>query len=333
MSRIDEQASKWLTRMRSGQAGPAEVAAFESWHEADSRHAGAYLRAEAAWTMLDRAQVLTHGDDAPTLDDHVDILSTPLIHSIVPAPRKPSRRWLLTGGAAVAASAAAGFVLMGRLSFRTGHGELRKVPLSDHSVAAINTDSEIDVAMNTSLRHVSLVKGEAWFEVAKNPDAPFVVSVGDIRVRAVGTAFGVRRHSKGVEVLVTEGTVETWTVHDPAKRTQLTEGHAAFVPASTDPAKTVAVAFEPDEVSRRLAWRDREIILRNESLSDAAAEFNRYNDQQIVVSDAALKDAKLVGGFQVDQPESFARAVHAALNVPVSIRHDRIIIGTVGDVG
>ena len=333
MSRIDDQASQWLSRMRSGRAGPADTAAFQAWHDADARHAGAYLRAEAAWTLLDRAQVLKHGDDAPILEDHVDILSTPILHAAAPPRKKPTRRWLLTGGAAIAASAAAGFVLMGRLSFRTAHGELRKVPLSDHSVAAINTDSEIDVAMNASLRHVSLVKGEAWFEVAKNPDAPFVVSAGDIRVRAVGTAFGVRRHKKGVEVLVTEGTVEAWTVHDPATRTQLTEGHAAFVSTASDAAKPVNVAYEPDEVSRRLAWRDREIILRNESLGDAAAEFNRYNDQQIVISDAALKDAKLVGGFQVDQPETFARSVHAALNVPVSIRHDRIIIGTVSDAG
>ena len=71
-------------------------------------------------------------------------------------------------------------------------------------------------------------------------------------------------------------------------------------------------------------------MLNSESLAEAVAEFNRYNDRQIVISDPALGAQKLVGGFHVDQPETFARAVHAALDVPVTLTDDRIIIGTAG---
>jgi transmembrane sensor len=219
--------------------------------------------------------------------------------------------------------------LRSRLSFETGRGELRKVPLTDRSLAAINTDSRIDVAMSPRRRDVHLIKGEAWFEVARNPDAPFVVSAGDIRVRAVGTAFSVRRRDDGADVLVTEGVVETWSVREPEKKTRLTAGDQAFV---ADAAK-VATAYEPDEVTRRLAWRERKIILREETLSDAVAEFNRYNEQQIVIADPSLAGLKLVGGFDVDQPEAFARSVHAASDAPVSIRADRIIIGTQSGAG
>ncbi len=335
MPSIDEQAAQWVVR-RSGGGSPEAEAEFQAWYAQDLRHRGAFLRAEAAWTLLDRAQVLSHG---PVSGAHADLLHLER-HSAVRAEgiqakggrkarasRFPSRRAVI--GAAIAASLGGAIAttcaLQNRLSLLTARGELRKVPLKDHSLATINTDSQIEVDISPTLRHIGLVKGEAWFEVAKDPNAPFVVSAGDIRVRAVGTAFSVRRHETGADVLVTEGTVETWNVRDKAQRVRLIAGNTAFV--SNQPMPT-AVAFQPDEIARKLAWRDRQIVLDHESLAEAAAEFNRYNELKIVVADPALARETLVGGFAVDQPEAFARAVHMTLNTPVEIGPDRIVIGT-----
>lgn len=319
MSRIDEAAAQWVARLNSDDSDVTRKA-FEVWHEADPRHQGAFLRAEAAWVRLDRAQVMAHGR---VLDDAL------LTRREKRGRAGVTRRSVMAAGmaASVAGAAVAGYALKNRLSVATRVGELRSVPLKDRSVASVNTDSRIEVDMTPQIRHVALVKGEAWFEVAKNPEAPFVVSAGDIRVRAVGTAFSVRRHDSGADVLVTEGTVEAWNVNDKDKRVTLTAGHEAFVPVKPE---TVAVVYRPEEVERKLAWRDREIVLNSETLAEAVAEFNRYNSRQIVISDPALGAQKLVGGFHVDQPETFARAVHAALDVPVSLNDDRIIIGTAG---
>ncbi len=319
MSRIDEAAASWVARL-NGDDSVTTRQAFEAWHEADPRHQGAYLRAEAAWMMLDRAQVMAHGDT---------LLARRAFDEKLKRNRASVSRRYVMGGAVAASltgAIATGYVLANRLSVATGVGELRSVPLKDRSVASVNTDSQIDVDMTPQIRHVALVKGEAWFEVAKNPEVPFVVSAGDIRVRAVGTAFSVRRHENGADVLVTEGTVEAWNINDISRRVTLTAGHEAFVPVRPE---SVAVTYRPAEVERRLAWREREIVLNSETLAEAVAEFNRYNERQIIISDPALGEQKLVGGFHVDQPETFARAVHAALDVPVSLRDDRIIIGTV----
>jgi transmembrane sensor len=51
--------------------------------------------------------------------------------------------------------------------------------------------------MKPGLRQVKLDRGEAWFQVAKDPQRPFVVESGPVRVRAVGTAFSVRRREGG----------------------------------------------------------------------------------------------------------------------------------------
>ena len=325
---IDMLAAGWVARRSAGLCAEDEQA-FQAWYAADRRHQGAFLRAEAAWTLLDRAQVLAHGQvSADDLDQALREPEAPILADRPPPSRQTRTRRAVMGGAIAAAVGGAavttGYVLTRPQSLTTARGELRNVPLADRSMAAINTDSRIDVDMSATLRHIQLVKGEAWFEVMKNPDAPFVVSAGDVRVRAVGTAFSVRRHDNGADVLVTEGVVEAWNVKDKDKRLSLVAGAAAFVPYT--PAEA-AVAMAPQDVNRRLAWRSREIILQRDSLQSAVAEFNRYNDRQIVIADPALDRAQLVGGFAVDQPDIFARAVHATLNVPVTIEDQKITIG------
>src|SRR3546814_11388936 len=72
-----------------------------------------------------------------------------------------------------------------------------------------------------------------WSSDVCSSDLPFVVDVGSVRIRAVGTAFSVRRNPEGVDVLVTEGVVETWTEGHEAARTRIAQGERSFVAAGT----------------------------------------------------------------------------------------------------
>jgi transmembrane sensor len=203
--------------------------------------------------------------------------------------------------------------------YSTELGQVRRVQFPDGSLAAINTDSTVSVDMNQTLRSIELTKGEAWFEVVKDARRPFVVAAGRVRARAVGTAFSVRRHDDGADVLVTEGTVETWIVGQQ-ERSRLTAGMRAFV-ADYAPPQPVA---RPAEIERALAWRDGQISLEGERLADAVEEFNRYNTKKLVIVDPNLAEERLVGRFSIHEPIAFARAVQSALGATVSEDHDTI---------
>src|SRR5207244_2744250 len=79
--------------------------------------------------------------------------------------------------------------------------------LSDGSVVELNARAEIESNFTDSQRNVRLVRGEALFSVAKDHSRPFVVQVGPITVKAVGTAFNIRHSPKQIEILVTEGRI------------------------------------------------------------------------------------------------------------------------------
>jgi len=199
-SEIDDEAADWAVRVDAHGLDVEHEPELQAWLGGDVRRAGALLRAQAAISFLDRGRALANG--APTVE--------------AVAAERPSRRALIAGvGGAATAALVGGVGLWAARPQRldTRLGEIRRVPLADGSLVAINTKTALEVAMKPKSRRVLLKEGEAWFQVAKDPERPFVVAAGPVRVRAVGTAFSVRRGDEagaGVDVMVTEGVVETW---------------------------------------------------------------------------------------------------------------------------
>lgn len=303
-----DEAARWTARMDAGGWSARDESELQAWLAAHPMHGGALLQAQAAWIST----------DLKVAQDMVDDM---------PAASRVSRRGLVAfGGGLIAASLAGGLIWgTSALQYATGVGEIRRVPLADGSVAAINTASRIAVRVDATRRNVKLEAGEAWFQVAKDPERPFVVDAGRVRVRAVGTAFAVRLRSEGAQVFVTEGVVEAWVEGAEGHRVRIAAGGKAFV--SNDAAIKVAAA-EPSAVDRSLAWRAGKIDLDGNRLDFAVGEFNRYNQRKIIIADPTLAAEEFDGIFRVDDPQGFALAVRDSLEVPVDIGHpDGIRIG------
>jgi transmembrane sensor len=304
-TRIDEVAADWVARCDADALDAEGRARLEAWLAGDPRRRGAFLRAQAAWAFLDRGQALAGRADADFEGDAAPRLE----------PRPRWRSWRIPVVALAASMAAAvAFVAFDDGRYSTTLGEVSRIPLEDGTVASLNTDSRMDVSMSPQARSVNLIQGEAWFHVARDPSRPFVVASGNTRVRALGTAFAVRKRDGGSDVLVTEGTVSAWVVGQEDRAVRLSAGAAAFV-AEVGPPPRVSQA--PERVDRSLAWRSGQIALHGQSLRDAVAEFNRHNARRLVVVDPALASQPLVGRFRTNEPEAFAHAAAAALGAHV----------------
>lgn len=84
-------------------------------------------------------------------------------------------------------------------------------------------------------RTIRIDSGEAFFEVAKDSQRPFVVHAADTAITAIGTQFNVRRAAGQVVVAVAEGVVQV----DPlasAPTSRSTQALAMTLPQTTEPA-------------------------------------------------------------------------------------------------
>jgi transmembrane sensor len=303
---IDDLACQWAARIERG-LDDAERTSLEQWIYADRRHRGALLRAQAALSLLDRGRALSPAEEQP---DEAD-----------PVPGR--RRFLQFGGGAIAAAIAGGVGLRmwpKGTPISTGVGEIRRMPLGDGSVAVVNSSSRLRVAFTRNARDIELAEGEAWFEVAHNRARPFTVHAGPVRVQAVGTAFDVRRRDGGSDVTVTEGTVKLWSTASGAEPVFVRAGQRAVM---TDEAGVVISSLAPATSDQSLAWREGRIVLDDMTLAAAAAEFNRYHAEQLVI-DPALADKQVVGWFRTDDIDGFATA--SAAMVGGHVVRDRNVI-------
>lgn len=312
---INDRAAAWVARMDREGGDPVVRAALRAWLAGDDRRRGAYFRAKAAWNMLDRASVLGAGQ------------AQAYEVAAVGAAWFPRRR-LFWGGGAVAAALLLGVVGLDFLAapdqqIQTAIGEIRRVPLSDGSLAAVNTQTTLAITMKPDVREIVLKDGEAWFQVAKDRARPFVVEVGDVRVRAVGTAFAVKRTASGIDVQVTEGVVELWRLGEREDGQRVAAGSHAFV--MPDKAIVPVVAANA-QIDKALAWRTGELVFDGDTVVEAVAEFNRYNVRKIEVADAALGAQPMVGRFRTNEPDAFARAVATLTKARAVIRADRIFL-------
>ncbi|MEN3746409.1 FecR domain-containing protein [Sphingomonas sp. HF-S3] len=303
-SQIEHEAAGWVARMDGASWDDALESALDRWLAGDPRRSGALLQAQAAWATLDRDMAgAGHAVRPLSADDHV------------PLRAAGRRRFLIGGGAAIAASLIGTLLLVDRLPrYETEIGEIRRVPLADGSTMAINTGSLATVDLEPNRRSVRIDRGELWFQVAKDPGRPFIVEAGPVRVQAVGTAFAVRRRDRGADIFVTEGVVEAWSGEGQARHIRIAAGEHAYI---ADDASITRSPADATSVYRALAWREGKIDLSGVTLAEAAAEFNRYNHRRLVIADPAIGGETFDGILRTDDLEGFAMAVRDSLNVPV----------------
>jgi transmembrane sensor len=303
---IDDIAAQWVLRMDRGVLSPEEQRDLDAWLEASSRHRGAFVRAQAIWVDLDRVAALNTGRVTPGLSDHKrrTFARAAAIAAV----------FLVT---ALAAFAVAQNFLSGRET--TALGERRRITLDDGSAVVLNTASVMQVKFAPEQRRIVLRRGEAAFQVAHDERRPFIVQAGDVSVRAVGTAFTIRmREDDSVGVVVTEGVVEV--TNDGATLTQRSqkqrvERNQEVIAEARKP--IAPVSLSENDVARRLAWEEGELVFDGEQLDQAVAEVNRYSATQVQIDSARLAKKSFVGVFRTGDARAFAYAAAAAFDAQV----------------
>lgn len=211
--------------------------------------------------------------------------------------------------------------------FATGVGEQRLVLLQDGTRLTLNTSTDVYVVLSKAQRRVAVQRGEVLFEVAKDSNRPFVVSMDDTEVTATGTSFVVRvepsnsSKSGSLDVTLVEGQVivqgsgTSGITAALAKPVVMAAGqrirlHPHGPEAVASPPASTGMQIDHPKLEQLLAWRRGEIVLDDVPLESAIAEMNRYSTVPIVLTGPPPATAPRVGGvFSTASSASFARAV------------------------
>jgi transmembrane sensor len=312
---IVETATAWFVRMTSDLVTAEDRRAFREWCERDPAHPAAYAEAAALWSELgaipDPRQRPGARGGAPAATA-----------AARPAGRPSRRPWLRRFGALAAGlllAAVLGLWSLGgyeRLAadYATAVGERLTVTLADGSVLHLNTDTALAVDVTAEHRRVRLYRGEAYFAVAHDRSRPFEVDAADGIVRAVGTAFDVRRDGEAVTVAVAEGRVEVrrnGPPKPPGESVLLGPGEGLHYTAGAPSARRRV------DVNSLTAWRQGRLVFADRPLRAVVAELDRYRPGAIVFLTSAIAEERFSGVVSLADTDQALAAIESTLPVDV----------------
>ena len=318
--RIDDEAADWHARLHAGNADKALIASFEKWLHADRAHKRAYHEYEQLYRDLDYAVVEADID----VDAYIDRRAFNLVSWLQERLPKPA----VWGGAlASVAAVLLAIVLLPNdtaapaaplePTHATQLAEIREITLEDGSVVTLGARSQIATEFTGDTRQVMLLAGEAFFEVAKDPQRPFYVAAEDTLVRVVGTKFDVKHGAGAVHVSVLEGvvevmkpdnipeTIETADTRQVDKQVLTAGDRVAAKRAAPLPRVESIETVEPG------AWRTGRLAYENASLAEIVADANRYHERPIIVVSNDLEALRATIAFRTDDIDQMLELVEA----------------------
>jgi len=223
-----------------------------------------------------------------------------------------TRRAALLGGAAVVALALGISLLMSS----DDSAVIQHLALEDGTQMHVLRGADFDIEFTEHSRLIKLSRGEAVFEVAKDPERPFIVRTPESDSIAVGTRYGVVTDSSGTTTTVSEGEVRVVTPAGAAAAGTRVRAGQEIKAVAGAPRLSYVVAVD---ANRKVSWSAGWLEFDGETVGQAAKTFNRFSDVRIEITQPEISNARLTYyRFSLDKPESFAVAIGGALDAPVT---------------
>jgi transmembrane sensor len=333
-----EEAVRWQVRLAESPELYAEE--LSSWLAQDPRNREAWRSAQASWDFL--------GEHA-TSPAVISLRRAALAYAsnTIRSQAVSSRLRRFPASVATAAvvfmavSALTAWYLQRPDSYRTALGERRAVTLADGSQITLDSSSEVMVRYSANARALTLVRGQARFDVTHDVERPFTVTANGRRVVATGTVFDVDLLGSDFLVTLIEGHVVVLPQSKPvgsAERTSATRARSSDSPSiALDAGQQLVMSSHaaprvtPVDIDRVMAWERGKIVFNDEPLASVVERMNRYISHRIDVADERVAALRISGMFHVGDVRGFVSTLTTYLPVKAEERQDGSLLMTYQD--
>jgi transmembrane sensor len=303
---IRAEAEAWFARMQGPDAQDT-AAAFEHWRESDPRCQQAYASLERKIEVTKLLHFTATGRERDlTRARASSLMAKPIRYKIAAAV-------LVLLCVAGAASLLRGAPVSKTAFAATRIGQIRPQRLADGSLVILDTNSQIAFDLSGRARIVRLVRGRARFDVAHNPDRPFIVEAAGQTVTATGTIFDVALYGANVRVSLLRGSVEI--ARDSALRrsrgsvARLRPGEAVDTTIGQPMHEVTPAARGEDQ------WVGGMLSFDATPLSEVLGQTNRYSTTHIRLAEPTLAGLKVSGAFHPVPLDDLSKSLATAFSL------------------
>ena len=227
----------------------------------------------------------------------------------------------------------------------TRYGSKSKVQLPDGTQVWLNADSKLTYSkeFGNRAREVSL-SGEAFFDVVKDADHPFVIHANGFEIKVLGTAFNVRSYQseKTAEATLIRGSIEVTLNSSPEHKVLLKpsdriivenkpEANSAPAVAREDSANTIywlgkVDVKEKGNISLETVYKKNSLSFKNETLENVAGRIEHWFNVKVAIDDEELKKVTYSCDFKDESLRQVMEALHLTGRFQYQIASDSVFI-------
>lgn len=203
---------------------------------------------------------------------------------------------------------------------------IKRIRLVDGTVVHLNKETTLSIRQghfNARIREVWLEEGEAFFEVAKDPQRPFIVHTADgLSTKVLGTSFNIKAYAEIAKQVVSVKTGRVQVESTEGKRILLTPD----TKVSFDPS-TGGLFSAPTDGTADADWRTGQILFTSATRSEVAMRLRQFYGVEMQVRGNALPaDMQLDSFFDAHAPlQEFAKRVSLIYQAHYKITDDTIL--------
>lgn len=310
-----------ILRYLSGNAEDAEINELEKWVSADPVHRTEYIEMRKAW-MLGGMSDNRHIVDVDKAWHQVSSMTAPT--TVARTIRMQNNRKLFRIAAAGLFMIVATALLYRQLrpyddKFVASNSS-KEVHLTDGSTVTMNHNSELKWTADKDGKRVVSLMGDAYFDVAKDAQKPFVITSGDIEVEVLGTSFYVdgRADVPTLDVTVASGRV---AVRYDATEVILEPDEKAVFNKTTH-------SLEKQQNTDRnfTSVKTKTLIFESSKLDEVAQALNRQYHTHIIVEPSVLKTCELTSTFENKSLEAILQIMASTMNIEIVHQNQDILL-------
>lgn len=207
-----------------------------------------------------------------------------------------------------------------RIEIVSAKGQNKEVILPDGSKITLNQLSSLsyDSDFNEMDREVAF-KGNAFFEIVKNPEKPFLILGEKINIQVLGTSFNVDAYrDELVEVNVISGKV--------AMREKNEESEVILTAGMTGSYSSQKLTASKSSGQNYNSWLSGKLVFTNTPLRDLVGDLKRHFGQEVALKNLKLGACRFTGSFQDPTLDEVLEVVSASLSLTVIRQEERYLL-------
>ena len=231
-------------------------------------------------------------------------------------------------------------------------GSKTKIILPDGTVVRLNGSSRLiyNNAFNNNVREVAL-EGEAYFDVTKDSNRPFIVHTSNIDIKVLGTLFNVKSYEEDqtIEATLLRGSIEVYNKDDPLapkvilkpneklvflkvhdEKTELQKGIDANSSRKIIPDENISISnlshSKPDSLKEETSWLYNKLVIDGDDFTKMAQKMERWYGVKIEILSPELEQHHFKGIFEKETIQQALDALQLTVKFRYKINNDSIKI-------